>query len=102
MIETPLPPLFDGLKLAAREVGGVQIQNAGTIAGKVNFVRMGNSTTILTNASTYTGETVVRGGNLTLVDSGALQLEVDPSQEDLLRRHFQELFVAFAVLEKRQ
>src|SRR5262249_23650451 len=25
-----LPPLFDGLKLAAREVGGVQIQNRGT------------------------------------------------------------------------
>jgi MYXO-CTERM domain-containing protein len=33
---------------------------------------MGNNTTVLTNASTYTGETVVRGGNLTLVDSGAL------------------------------
>lgn len=33
IIEAPLPPWFDGLKLAAREVGGVQIQNAGTIAG---------------------------------------------------------------------
>jgi CO/xanthine dehydrogenase FAD-binding subunit len=30
-----LPPLFDGLKLAAREVGGVQIQNAGTICGNL-------------------------------------------------------------------
>jgi CO/xanthine dehydrogenase FAD-binding subunit len=30
-----LPPLFDALKLAAREVGGVQIQNAGTIAGNI-------------------------------------------------------------------
>jgi CO/xanthine dehydrogenase FAD-binding subunit len=30
-----LPPLFDGLKLAAREVGGVQIQAAGTVAGNV-------------------------------------------------------------------
>lgn len=30
-----LPPLFDGLKAAAREVGGVQIQNAGTIAGNL-------------------------------------------------------------------
>ena len=30
-----LPPAFDGLKLAAREVGGVQIQNAGTIAGNL-------------------------------------------------------------------
>jgi CO/xanthine dehydrogenase FAD-binding subunit len=31
----PLPPWFDGLKLAAREVGGVQIQNAGTVAGNL-------------------------------------------------------------------
>ena len=30
-----LPPLFDALKAAAREVGGVQIQNAGTVAGNV-------------------------------------------------------------------
>ncbi len=31
----PLPACFDGLKLAAREVGGVQIQNTGTIAGNL-------------------------------------------------------------------
>ena len=30
-----LPPAFDGLKLAAREVGGRQIQNRGTIAGNI-------------------------------------------------------------------
>jgi CO/xanthine dehydrogenase FAD-binding subunit len=30
-----LPPLFDGLKRAAREVGGVQIQNAGTLCGNL-------------------------------------------------------------------
>ncbi|GLQ06630.1 FAD binding domain-containing protein [Sneathiella chinensis] len=30
-----LPPLFDGLRAAAREVGGRQIQNAGTIGGNV-------------------------------------------------------------------
>jgi len=30
-----LPPAFDGLKQAAREVGSVQIQNAGTIAGNL-------------------------------------------------------------------
>src|SRR5258708_21434946 len=30
-----LPPLFDGLKQAAREVGGRQIQNAGTLAGNL-------------------------------------------------------------------
>src|SRR5262249_4789033 len=35
LIESDLPPLFDGLKQAAREVGGRQIQNAGTIAGNI-------------------------------------------------------------------
>jgi len=35
VLEMPLPPLFDGLKLAAREVGGVQIQNAGTLCGNL-------------------------------------------------------------------
>ncbi|MBU2090244.1 MAG: xanthine dehydrogenase family protein subunit M [Alphaproteobacteria bacterium] len=35
IIEAPLPPCFDGLKLAAREVGGMQIQNRGTIAGNL-------------------------------------------------------------------
>ena len=35
LIETPLPPLFDCLKQAAREVGGRQIQNAGTLAGNL-------------------------------------------------------------------
>ena len=33
--ETPLPPLFDGLRTAAREVGGRQVQNRGTIAGNL-------------------------------------------------------------------
>jgi len=35
LVEAGLPPLFDGLKRAAREVGGRQIQNAGTIAGNI-------------------------------------------------------------------
>jgi CO/xanthine dehydrogenase FAD-binding subunit len=35
LIEAAMPPMFDGLKLAAREVGGVQIQNAGTIVGNL-------------------------------------------------------------------
>jgi CO/xanthine dehydrogenase FAD-binding subunit len=35
LIESDLPPLFDGLKQAAREVGGRQIQNAGTLAGNL-------------------------------------------------------------------
>ncbi|MDQ6627487.1 MAG: FAD binding domain-containing protein [Pseudomonadota bacterium] len=35
LIRADLPPLFDALKAAAREVGGVQIQNAGTIAGNL-------------------------------------------------------------------
>jgi CO/xanthine dehydrogenase FAD-binding subunit len=35
LVEAPLPPSFDGLKQAAREVGGRQIQNTGTIAGNI-------------------------------------------------------------------
>jgi CO/xanthine dehydrogenase FAD-binding subunit len=35
VIRADLPAWFDGLKLAAREVGGVQIQNAGTVAGNI-------------------------------------------------------------------
>jgi CO/xanthine dehydrogenase FAD-binding subunit len=35
VLEAPLPPLFDGLKLAAREVGGAQIQHTATLAGNL-------------------------------------------------------------------
>ncbi len=35
VIEAPLPPLFDGLKQAAAQIGGWQIQNAGTVVGNV-------------------------------------------------------------------
>jgi CO/xanthine dehydrogenase FAD-binding subunit len=35
LIRADLPPAFDGLKAAAREVGSAQIQNAGTIAGNL-------------------------------------------------------------------
>ncbi len=35
ILRADLPPAFDGLKLAAREVGSVQIQNAGTLAGNL-------------------------------------------------------------------
>ena len=35
VIRGDLPPAFDALKLAAREVGSVQIQNAGTVAGNL-------------------------------------------------------------------
>jgi CO/xanthine dehydrogenase FAD-binding subunit len=35
IIRTPLPRCFDGLKAAAREVGSVQIQNRGTVAGNL-------------------------------------------------------------------
>jgi CO/xanthine dehydrogenase FAD-binding subunit len=34
-LKADLPPMFDGLKAAAREIGGVQIQNRGTIAGNL-------------------------------------------------------------------
>ena len=35
LIAADLPPCFDGLKLAAREIGGRQIQNQGTLAGNL-------------------------------------------------------------------
>jgi len=35
ILAADLPPLFDGLKQAAGEVGGRQIQNAGTLAGNL-------------------------------------------------------------------
>jgi len=35
VIAADLPAYFNGLKLAAREVGGAQIQNAGTVAGNL-------------------------------------------------------------------
>lgn len=35
LIRTPLPRCFDALKAAAREIGSVQIQNRGTVAGNL-------------------------------------------------------------------
>jgi len=35
LIRTSLPRCFDGLKAAAREIGSVQIQNRGTVAGNL-------------------------------------------------------------------
>jgi CO/xanthine dehydrogenase FAD-binding subunit len=35
IIRAPLPPCFEALKSAAREVGSVQIQNRGTVAGNL-------------------------------------------------------------------
>jgi CO/xanthine dehydrogenase FAD-binding subunit len=35
VVRADLPPAFDGLKSAARSIGGVQIQNRGTLAGNV-------------------------------------------------------------------
>jgi CO/xanthine dehydrogenase FAD-binding subunit len=35
VIHTPLPRCFDALKAAAREIGSVQIQNRGTVAGNL-------------------------------------------------------------------
>ena len=35
LMRADLPRSFDGLKLAAREIGGIQIQNTGTIAGNI-------------------------------------------------------------------
>ncbi len=35
LIRSDLPPLFDGYRMAAREVGAAQVQNRGTLAGNV-------------------------------------------------------------------
>ncbi len=35
LIRADLPPLFDGYRMAARQVGGVQIQNRGTLVGNI-------------------------------------------------------------------
>ena len=35
LLRADLPPLFDALKAAAREIGGVQIQNTATLAGNL-------------------------------------------------------------------
>lgn len=35
ILRADLPPAFDGLKLAAREVGSIQIQNRATVAGNL-------------------------------------------------------------------
>jgi CO/xanthine dehydrogenase FAD-binding subunit len=35
LLRADLPPAFDALTLAAREVGGAQIQNTGTLAGNI-------------------------------------------------------------------
>lgn len=35
IIAADLPPVFDGLKAAAKEIGGRQIQNAGTVGGNI-------------------------------------------------------------------
>jgi CO/xanthine dehydrogenase FAD-binding subunit len=35
VLAAPLPQVFDGLKLAAREIGGRQVQNTGTLAGNL-------------------------------------------------------------------
>jgi CO/xanthine dehydrogenase FAD-binding subunit len=35
VVRAQLPPAFDGLKAAARSIGGVQIQNRGTLAGNL-------------------------------------------------------------------
>ena len=35
VVREPLPRCFDGLKASAREIGSIQIQNAGTLAGNL-------------------------------------------------------------------
>ncbi len=43
----------------------------GVIGGALSFTRAGTGTTLLTNANTYTGATIIRGSTLQLRDSGS-------------------------------
>ena len=45
---------------------------AGQLTGNLAFTKSGANTQLLTGASTYAGETIVRGGTLQLRDDGAL------------------------------
>ena len=45
---------------------------AGSITGNISLVRSGGNTLTLTDASSYAGETIVRGGTLRLKDAGAI------------------------------
>ncbi len=45
---------------------------AGILAGSLSFTRAGNNTTTLYSDNTFTGATVIRGGNLTLQQGGKL------------------------------
>ena len=45
---------------------------AGAINGTINFTRAGTGTTLLTSASGYSGDTIVRGSTLQLRDSGSI------------------------------
>ncbi len=46
VLQTPLPQCFDALKSAAREIGSVQIQNRGTVAGNLCEFIVGNRKTL--------------------------------------------------------
>ncbi len=44
----------------------------GQISGNLSLVRSGNNTLTLSDAQTYTGATIIRGGGLQLLDNGSL------------------------------
>ena len=45
---------------------------AGALTGNLGFTRSGNNVTLLTSASSFTGETIIRGGTLQLRDGGTV------------------------------
>ncbi len=53
-------------------VTGAAASFGGTIDGNLNFVKSGNNELILTNPSSYSGTTTVRGNNLRIRDAGTL------------------------------
>lgn len=63
IISADLPPFFHGLKQAAREIGGVQIQNAGTVAGNLCNASPAADGAAMLMAMDAEVELAARGGN---------------------------------------
>ena len=98
IVRAPLPPSFDALKQAAREVGSVQIQNAGTVAGNIcnaSPAADGVPALLVLDAEVELAcsggkrheplESFVRGNRRTSLRAGRID-DRDPPAQDIARR----------------